>query len=71
MEGIEQNCDPNDTNWTQVPLIILAEAAEAGIENAQKELQQRQLEMARALNEFEDDKIDTVTPKFSVIEDED
>lgn len=71
MEGLTDTCDPNDTNWSEAPLIILMEAAEAGIENAKKELDQRQLEMARALNDLENNKIGTVTPKFSITEIED
>ena len=71
MEGLTGTCDPNDTNWSEAPLIILMEAAEAGIENARKELNQRQLEMARALSDLENNKIDTVAPKFSIQDDED
>jgi hypothetical protein len=61
----------DDIDWTEQTLQAVMEAAEFGVPAAQIELQQRQLEMARALNDFENDKIDTVTPKFSVIEDED
>ena len=70
MEGLTGTCDPNDTNWAEAPLITLMDAAEAGIENARKELQLRQLEMARALNDLENNKIGTVTPQFSIEEDE-
>lgn len=71
MESFLENCDPNDTDWSQSPLITLMDAAETGIENARKELEQRQLEMARALNDLENNKIGTVTPKFSIQDDED
>jgi hypothetical protein len=71
MEGLEETCDPNDTDWGQAPLITLMDAAKAGIENARKELEKRQLEMARALNDLENNKSGTVTPKFSIEEDED
>lgn len=71
MEGLTESCDPNDTDWSQAPLVTLMDAAEAGIENARKELQQRQLEMARALNDLENNKSGTVTPKFSIQDDED
>jgi hypothetical protein len=53
MEGLIENCDPNDTDWSQAPLIILMDAAADGIERARKELEKRQLEMARALNELD------------------
>jgi hypothetical protein len=64
MEDIKQNCDAEDTDWAREPLITLMDAAEAGVESAKKELEKRQLEMARDLNDLANNTIDTVTPKF-------
>lgn len=65
MENLTGSCDPEDTDWEQAPLITLMDAAKAGITNAQKELDKRQTEMARAFAELAGAKTDTVTPKES------
>lgn len=57
----EENCT-DDIDWADQTLQAVMEAAEFGVPAAQSELDKRRKAM---------EKLGTVTPKFSVIEDED